>query len=186
MPTGLWSMPDAGLTPILRHVKQPRAQLRSSYICPGRLPYRTRDQFDRAASPVRSPQRCSCSCGGERKRASSSSRKRLEKEHFWDLRLSRRTPSLNAPFRQETRQIAPSANFCLNMSHDIRTPMNAMIDLLHLACAATHIRQTREQVHRYLKRPRRRATASASPHQRCADSERNRERSGSRTASGTA
>ena len=78
----------------------------------------------------------------------------LEKEY--QLSLEQKNAELERAVRQETAANRAKREFLFNMSHDIRTPMNAIIGFTSLA--ATHI-DNREQVLDYLKK-----TATASQH----------------------
>ena len=78
----------------------------------------------------------------------------LEKEY--QLSLEQKNAELERAIRQETAANRAKREFLFNMSHDIRTPMNAIIGFTSLA--ATHI-DNREQVLDYLKK-----TATASQH----------------------
>ena len=78
----------------------------------------------------------------------------LEKEY--QLSLEQKNAELERAVRQETAANRAKREFLFNMSHDIRTPMNAIIGFTSLA--ATHI-ENREQVLDYLKK-----TATASQH----------------------
>ena len=70
--------------------------------------------------------------------------------------LEQKNAELERAIRQETAANRAKREFLFNMSHDIRTPMNAIIGFTSLA--ATHI-DNREQVLDYLKK-----TATASQH----------------------
>lgn len=108
--------------------------------------------------------------------------KTLEKEY--QTSLEQKNAELERAIRQETAANRAKREFLFNMSHDIRTPMNAIIGFTSLA--ATHI-DNREQVLDYLKKDRDGEPASALAHQRCARYEPHRERQGfSRAASGAA
>ena len=78
----------------------------------------------------------------------------LEKEY--QTSLEQKNAELERAIRQETAANRAKREFLFNMSHDIRTPMNAIIGFTSLA--ATHI-DNREQVLDYLKK-----TATASQH----------------------
>ncbi len=78
----------------------------------------------------------------------------LEKEY--QTSLEQKNAELERAVRQETAANRAKREFLFNMSHDIRTPMNAIIGFTSLA--ATHI-DNREQVLDYLKK-----TATASQH----------------------
>lgn len=80
--------------------------------------------------------------------------KTLEKEY--QTSLEQKNAELERAIRQETAANRAKREFLFNMSHDIRTPMNAIIGFTSLA--ATHI-DNREQVLDYLKK-----TATASQH----------------------
>ena len=80
--------------------------------------------------------------------------KTLEKEY--QTSLGQKNAELERAIRQETAANRAKREFLFNMSHDIRTPMNAIIGFTSLA--ATHI-DNREQVLDYLKK-----TATASQH----------------------
>lgn len=80
--------------------------------------------------------------------------KMLEQEY--QTSLEQKNAELERAIRQETAANRAKREFLFNMSHDIRTPMNAIIGFTSLA--ATHI-DNREQVLDYLKK-----TATASQH----------------------
>ena len=77
-------------------------------------------------------------------------------EKAYQLSLEQKNAELERAIRQETAANRAKREFLFNMSHDIRTPMNAIIGFTSLA--ATHI-DHREQVLDYLKK-----TATASQH----------------------
>ena len=97
----------------------------------------------------------------------------LEKEY--QLSLEQKNAELERAIRQETAANRAKREFLFNMSHDIRTPMNAIIGFTSLA--ATHI-DNREQVLDYLKKDRDGEPAPALAHQRRARHEPHRERQG--------
>ena len=77
-------------------------------------------------------------------------------EKAYQTSLEQKNAELERAIRQETAANRAKREFLFNMSHDIRTPMNAIIGFTSLA--ATHI-DNREQVLDYLKK-----TATASQH----------------------
>lgn len=77
-------------------------------------------------------------------------------EKAYQTSLEQKNAELERAVRQETAANRAKREFLFNMSHDIRTPMNAIIGFTSLA--ATHI-DNREQVLDYLKK-----TATASQH----------------------
>ena len=93
-------------------------------------------------------------CAEAREKSFLQQQKTLEKEY--QTSLEQKNAELERAIRQETAANRAKREFLFNMSHDIRTPMNAIIGFTSLA--ATHI-DNREQVLDYLKK-----TATASQH----------------------
>ena len=112
--------------PILRYV-QPRAQLLLLYICPGRLLYR-----DTPINLIVSFFACAIvltlllfKCGEGTEKSFLQQQKTLEKEY--QTSLEQKNAELERAIRQETAANRAKREFLFNMSHDIRTPMNAII-----------------------------------------------------------
>ncbi len=56
-----------------------------------------------------------------------------QKEHFYQLELEEKNAELNHAIKQAEAANLSKRNFLFNMSHDIRTPMNAIIGFTNLA-----------------------------------------------------
>ena len=154
MPTG-WSMPDArGLTRYYGMYSHGRNFYYYIYV-PGRLLY-TNTPVNLIVSFFACAIVLTLLLFVRRGTEKSflQQQKTLEKEY--QTSLEQKNAELERAIRQETAANRAKREFLFNMSHDIRTPMNAIIGFTSLA--ATHI-DNREQVLDYLKK-----TATASQH----------------------
>ena len=84
-----------------------------------------------------------------RRSAAAVEHLRMEQEQKYHVRLEEQNRKLEIAVRHEAAANRAKREFLFNMSHDIRTPMNAIIGFTSLA--ATHI-DNKEQVLDYLKK----------------------------------
>ena len=84
-----------------------------------------------------------------RRSAAAAEQQRKEQERKYHAQLEEQNRKLELAVRHEAAANRAKREFLFNMSHDIRTPMNAIIGFTSLA--ATHI-ENKEQVLDYLKK----------------------------------
>ena len=84
-----------------------------------------------------------------RRSAAAAEQQRKEQEQKYHAQLEEQNRKLELAVRHEAAANRAKREFLFNMSHDIRTPMNAIIGFTSLA--ATHI-ENKEQVLDYLKK----------------------------------